>query len=95
MAKRRDDTALLKAEREIARLLALPAIRGNIPAARCHAWNKHRHFIADTPAVGLIGAAVKLRHLLHPELGMGESCPVDVALARDALAVIDRMIAAG
>ena len=95
MAKRKDDAALIKAEREIERLLALPDVRGDIPAKRCHAWNDQRDFIIATPAVGLAGAAVKLRQLIHPELGIGdlESHATDVALVRDALAVIDRMIA--
>jgi hypothetical protein len=87
------DEILLEAEREIEQLIALPSIKGNIPAERCHAWNDRRRFIISTKAVGLIGAAVKLRQLIHPDLGIGDSCPDDVALARDALAVIDRMIA--
>ena len=63
----------------------------------CHAWNDRRHFIIATPPVGLIGAAVKLRQLIHPELGIGDckSNDAEIALARGALAVIDRMIATG
>jgi len=34
-----------------------------------HAWSDRRRFIADTPAVGWPSAAVKLRQLIHPELG--------------------------
>ena len=62
MTKPKDDSALLEAEREIERLVALPDVGGNIPAKRCHAWNDRRDFIVATPAVGLIGVAVKLSH---------------------------------
>jgi len=37
-----------------------------------HAWNDQRHFIIDTPAVGLVGVAVKLRLLIHPVMGLGD-----------------------
>jgi len=65
--------------RRIQHPVAWPAIRGNIPVERCHAWSDRRRFIADTPAVGLASAAVKLRQLIHPELGIGDGHPDDVA----------------
>jgi hypothetical protein len=67
---------------------------GNVPDDVAEAIGKLRHFIAITPAVSLIGAAVKLRRLVHPFFGLEDNnCDDDLPCARGALAVIDQEIA--
>jgi hypothetical protein len=46
--------------------------------------------IATTPATTLAGAAIKLRRLLHPELGMESNGENDLPCLHQILAVIER-----
>jgi hypothetical protein len=87
-----NDAVLLAAEREyqlLAQLKIDPADTDPI----LDEIGKRAGTIYNTPPSTLIGAAVKLRMVLHPELGIEEDESSEIVIAlREVLALVEREI---
>jgi hypothetical protein len=93
----RNDAVLAVAERECQELLARADAQRKIDAADAviepilDAIGKRAETICNTPPSTLIGASVKLRMALHPELGIEEDESSEIMIAlRQVLALIER-----
>jgi hypothetical protein len=94
-----NDAVLLAAEREWLEWLSRADAQLKIDAADgfmeplWHEIGKRAETICNTPPSTLIGAAVKLRMALHPELGIEEDQSSEIVIAlRQVLALIEREI---
>ena len=94
-----NDAVLLAAERECQELLARADAQLKTDAANNSTeplWDeigKQAETVHNTPPSTLIGAAVKLRMALHPELGIEEDESSENVIAlRQILALIEREI---
>jgi hypothetical protein len=98
----RADAELIEAEAEFQQLEAQVAALHAADAADAvvdpvfKQWMDTMDRIADTPAASIAGAALKLRTLLHPDVGIevGDG-PRDFASLRQILAVLEREAGAG
>jgi hypothetical protein len=92
-----DDNKLLAAERELLKWLARADAQKKIDASNRFMepiWDeigKWAETIYKTPASTLIGAAVKLRAVLHPDIGIeDDEASEDLRALREVLLLVDR-----
>jgi len=92
--KKENDAALIAAERRVKECLAKADTQSGVSKESIFdEIGAQAHLIFNTPPDTLIGAAVKLQMLVHPELGVEDDRDSEVMIAlRQVLDCIERSI---